>query len=165
MRLTDEGDTLVAEVEQVRRRHGAAGTVVDRHAGERRMNGVEQDGGEPGLRQPLALVGPQRQRHDDQTVELLVVGQVGQPLTGSFGRIDDEEHDFETVRLESRDDATQPLVGRGSLEEVHEDADVAAVSSSCTARGARRLIVELVHRLLHPGARLGADLVAAVQDA
>ncbi len=155
----------MAEVEQVLRRHRAAGTVVDRHAGERGVEGVEQDGGEPGLGESLALIGLQRQRHDDETVELLVVGQIGQPFTGPFGRIDDEEHDFEPVRLETRDDAAQPLVGGGSLEEVHEDADVAAVSAPRAARGARGLVVELVHRLLHPGPRLGPDLVAAVQDA
>ena len=53
--LTDEGDALVAEVDQVPGAHPSARDIVDRDRRQSGVLGVEQHGGESGVGQPLAL--------------------------------------------------------------------------------------------------------------
>ena len=124
LRLTDERDAFVAERQQVLGGDPSAVAVVDHDAGQRRVRGVDQHRRELRHGEAVALVGTQRERDDDQTLEL-VPWNFQQAAMGAIGRVDVVQHDLETVRLQRLHDAAQTLVRRRLVEERHQHADEA----------------------------------------
>ena len=119
LRLADERDALVAQRQEVVGGDPAAGAVVDDDARQRRVRRVDQHGRERRLGEPVAFVGAQRERDDDQPVEL-VPWNFHQPSAGPIGGVDVVQHDLEAVRLQRPDDAAEALV-RGRLVEVRDE--------------------------------------------
>ena len=122
--LADERDAFVAERQQVLRRDASAVAVVDHDARQRGMPRVDQHRRKLGHSEAVALVGAQRERQDDQTLEL-VPWNFQQAPVGVIGRVDVVQHDLEFVRLQRLHDATQTLVRRRLIEERHEHPDEA----------------------------------------
>ena len=90
--------------------------------GKRRVRRVDQHDRERRVGEPVALVGPQRERDDDQTVEL-TSWNFQQTAAGAVGGVDVVQHDLEPVQLQRPDDAAQALVRRRLVEERDEHAD------------------------------------------
>jgi hypothetical protein len=122
LRLTDERDPYVAEREEVLGRDPTTVAVVDHNARQRRMRGVDQHRRELRHGDAVALVGAQRERNDDQPVEL-VAWNFHQPAPGAVGGVDVVQHDLEAVRLQRLHDAAQALVRGGLVEERNQHAD------------------------------------------
>ena len=138
--------------------------VVDHDARQRRVRRVDQDGRELRHREPVAFIGPQRQRDDDQPVELMA-WNFHQPAPGAVGRVDVVQHDLETMRLQRLHDAAQALVRGGLVEERDQHTDEALTPGPGASGRACGAIVQLLHRGMDLRPRRRADLMTAVEHA
>ena len=93
-RLTDEGDALMSERQQVLGGDPTALAVVDDDARQCGVHRVDQHNRRMPLREPVPLVRPQRERHDDQPIGLLS-WNFHQAPAGPIGRIDVVQHDLQ----------------------------------------------------------------------
>ncbi len=132
LRLADERDALVAQRQEVFGGDPAASAVVDDDARHRRVHRVDQHDRELRVGEPVTLVGAQRERDDDQPIELCP-WKFHQASPGAIRGVDVVQHDLEAVRLQRPHDAAQALVRGGLVEVRHEHPDEPLPSGPVTS--------------------------------
>ena len=161
--VAEERDPLVAELEQVPRRQLAALDVVDHHARQSRVVGVDEHDRDAAREQRLDLLVARRQRDDQQAVRAVdrrALAQIGVALR----RVGDvADHELERGVVHGCDHAAHPLHRRRVGEERDHHPERLRRAGGERPRAGLRAVGEVVHRLHHALARGTADLTV-VED-
>ena len=122
-RVTDEGDPLVPELDQMTRGELAAGDVVGEDARQLGVTGVDEDGGDPGPTDRLDLLVAWGERDEEQAVDP-VERRAAAKILVALGRAGDvAENELEVTCLHRLERATEPLDRGGAGEERDDDGE------------------------------------------
>ncbi len=108
-------------------------------------------------------LGVRRQRHDEQPVGPLRLGERAQVVVALLDRLDVVDDEVELAVGQDGVDAAQPLGGLRSGQERDDHADGQRPAEAEAARRGARREAELLHHREDPIARLRVDDLAAVQ--
>jgi hypothetical protein len=124
---------------------------------------VDEDDRDGAAGEGCTSFGPRRQRHDEESVGTLGVGECRQVVVALLDRLNVIDDQVELAVGEDRVDTTQPLSRLGPRKEGHDDANRQRApetqSTRCRAGGE----AQFVHHRQDSLAGLGVDAVLAVQ--
>jgi hypothetical protein len=103
--VADEGDVLVAQVDQVAGGQAAALDVVGDDEGHSGTMAVQEDHGDARVRQPHQAAGGRGQRHDQQAIGPVPPGQGRKVLVPVHRGLDVEQHEVVGAAFQRGHDA------------------------------------------------------------
>ena len=165
-RVADEADRGVAEIEQVSRRQSASRGVVPDDARHRRdRRGVhidEYDGNRAAAQCRHRHIG-RRQRHHDQPVGSLRLGQGAEVVVALLDRLDVIDDEVELAVGENGVDPAQSFCRLRPREERDDDPDGERPAEAQPSRCGTRREAKLLHHGQDPVARPRVDDILPVQ--